>query len=47
MDYFLGKCKLLKLLEGMEKVDNPVADEEIEKIIKDISFKRARCFTEL
>lgn len=29
MDYFLGKYKLLEI-EGMEKLDNPVADEEIE-----------------
>lgn len=42
--YFLGKCKLLKFSEGIEELNNPVADEEIEKIVEDIPFKRARYF---
>ena len=36
MDYFLGKYKLLKWSEETEKLDNPVADGEIEKVVKKI-----------
>lgn len=36
MDYFLGKQKLLKWSEEMEKLDNPVANGEIEKVVKKI-----------
>lgn len=43
MDYFLGKYKVLKLSKRMEKLDNPVADEETN-IVKDTPFERARCF---
>lgn len=42
--YFLGKYKLLKFSEGIEKLNNPVADEEVEKIVEDTPFKRARYF---
>lgn len=45
MDYFLGKYKLLKLSEGIEKLDNLVADEETEMLSKIyVPFKRVRCF---
>ena len=44
MDYFLGKYKLLKWSEETEKLDNPVADGEIEKVVKIYILKRARCF---
>lgn len=36
MDDFLGKYKLLKWSEETEKLDNPVADGEIEKVVKKI-----------
>lgn len=39
MDYFLGKQKLSKWSEEMEKLDNPVANGEIEKGKKDTSLK--------
>lgn len=34
MDYFLGKYKVVKLSKRMEKLDNPVADEETEILSK-------------
>lgn len=43
-DYFLGKYKLLKFSEGIEKLNNPVADTEIEKTVEDIPFKSASYF---
>ena len=43
-DYFLGKYKLLKFSEGIEKLDSPVADEEVDGTVQDTAFKRARYF---
>lgn len=43
-EYYLGKYKLLKFLEGIEELNNPVTDEEKEKIVEDTPFKRARWF---